>query len=634
MAKITPRDPKAGSTIYAKTKSSDKIQESPTAWWKEDTKDKRATQLVSTASFLKEQQQYRYRQAALYARLYSNYPLFGGVGMSFARFSLASQLPSDRPTLNVVQSCVDTLHSRIIQSKPRPIFLTDNGDYKQRNTAKKLNNFISGEFYQTKAYEIGEDIFRDSLVEGTGCVKILEKNKKVALERRFLTELLVDPNDAMYGNPRQLYELQLMDRGVAMDTYPDYKSVISRAEQAYVETGADSSKTISDQIMIVEGWHLPSGPEAKDGLHMVACTSGCLGEEDWTKEKYPFTFDHYSKRILGFWSQGLPEQLMGTQIEINKLLMTISSAINLVGVPRVFVEDGSHVVKAHLNNQVGSIVTYRGTKPQYEVAPCMPQEVYAQLERLVQYAYQQSGISALAATSQKPAGLNSGEAIRNYDDLQTDRFAYTAKKYERFYEELAEQIFDKACEIAERDGKYTTIYPSKNGTKVIDLPKINKEKDPYVIQCFDISSLPRDPAGRLQKITEMVQAGMIDIREGRRLLDYPDLEQVETLANASEERILKILDEIVEEGKYTPPDGFMDLELADKLSVQYYNLYAAAKLEPEKEELLRTFSVQVKAFKQEMIQPPPGQMPQQQQPVGVPQARPQSDLMPQIPGAA
>lgn len=638
MAKITPRDPNANSTIFAKTKASDKNKDIPQAWWKAKNQDEMAAQLCSTASFLKEQQQYRYRQAALYARLYSNYPLFGGAGMSFARFSLSSQLPSDRPTLNVVQSCVDTLHSRIIQSKPRPIFLTDNGDYKQRNIAKKLNNFISGEFYQTKAYELGEDILRDAFVSGTGCVKILEKNKKVALERRFLTEILVDPNDAMYGDPRQMYELQLMDRGVAKDTYPDYKSVIDRAEQAFVETGADSSKTISDQIMIVEGWHLPSGPDATDGVRMVACTAGSLGKEKWTKQTYPFVFDHYSKRILGFWSQGLPEQLMGTQVEINKLLMTISSAINLVGVPRVFVEDGSHVVKAHLNNQVGSIVTYRGTKPQYEVAPCIPQEVYAQLERLVQYAYQQSGISALAATSQKPAGLNSGEAIRNYDDLQTDRFAYISKKYERFYEDLAEQIFDKACEIAERDGKYSTIYPSKNGTKVIDLPKISKEKDPYVIQCFDISSLPRDPAGRLQKITEMVQSGMIDIREGRRLLDYPDLEQVETLANASEERILKILDEIVEEGKYTPPDGFMDLELADKLSVQYYNLYAAAKLEPEKEELLRTFSTQVKAFKQQMMQPPPAMAQPQGGAIGVPQARPVADLMPMmptgVPGAA
>src|SRR5712671_1961465 len=100
------------------------------------------------------------------------------------------------------------------------------------------------------------------------------------------------------------------------------------------------------------------------------------------------------------------------------------------------------------------------------------------------------------------------------------------------------------------------------------------QKTPVSILLY---SLPRDPAGRLQKVTEMIQSGMITIREGRRLLDYPDLQQVEKLANASEERIFKYLDGIVEDGEWNEPDGFMDLELAKELTVQYYNLYVPAK---------------------------------------------------------
>ncbi len=68
-----------------------------------------------------------------------------------------------------------------------------------------------------------------------------------------------------------------------------------------------------------------------------------------------------------------------------------------------------------------------------------------------------------------------------------------------------------------------------------------------------------------------------------------DLEQNEKLNNACEERIFKYLDEIVEEGKYTPPDVFMDLDLAEELVVQYYNLYVAAKLEPARAQYLRDF---------------------------------------------
>jgi hypothetical protein len=597
-------------------------------WWKGDTKEERGIQLLETASFLKEQLQYRYRQASIYTRLYSNIPLFGIAGTNMSKMTYNSQLPLDRPTMNVVSSCVDTLVSRLTQSRPRPIFLTDNGDYKERNLAKQLNNFIMGEFYYSKAYQLGELILRDACVLGTGCLKIYEsQDKRVCLERVLYTELLVDPNDSLYGDPRQLYQLKLVDREVLIEMFPEKKSLIQRAEQAYPDTAGDSSKTVSDQIMVVEGWHLPSGPEASDGKHVISCTNGPLFEEDYEKDKFPFVFLHYSPRLLGFFGQALCEQLMGTQIEINKLLMTICRAINIVGVPRVFVEDGSKVVKSHLNNDVGSIITYRGTKPIYEVAPCVPQEIYAQLQRLVDYAYQQSGISSLAAASQKPAGLDSGAALREYDDLQTDRFAALSKRYDNFFIDIAYQVIDKAKDIAERDGEYTTVYPNKNGTKEVDLPKAEMLKDSYVIQCFDASSLPRDPAGRLQKVTEMIQSGMVTVQEGRRMLDFPDLEQNEKLVNSSEERILQILDKIVEDGEYTPPDSFMNPQLAIQLSNQYYNLYISAKLDENKAEMLRTFNSQAIALQAE------GQLAAMPQPASPqlanPLPLPSSSLMPQ-----
>lgn len=629
MAKITKSDRSASDTVVVKTQKNKNGPNQAYKWWEASSQKELADQLISTAGFLKEQQQYRYRQAGIYARLYGNMPLYNFVGSNLNRMNLSSSLPIDRPTMNVVQSCIDTLVSRVTQGRPRPIFLTDNADYKERNLAKQLNNFIVGELYQCKAYELGELLLRDAAALGTGCLKIYEtSDHRVALDRVLLTELLVDPNDALYGSPRQLYQFKLVDRDVLAEDHPKHRSDIAKAEQAFPDTSGESSRTVADQVMVVEGWRLPSGKDSGDGRHSIATTAGVIRDEKWEKDKFPLTFLHYSPRIMGFWGQGLAEQLMGTQVEINKLLMTISQAINLVGVPRVFVEDGSKVVKAHLNSSIGSIITYRGTKPIYEVAPCIPQEVYAQLQRLVQFAYQQSGVSALAASAQKPAGLNSGEAIRNYDDLQSDRFAALVRRYDNVFVDLAYQIIGVAKEIAEREGSYQTVYPNKNGTKEIDLPKSEALLDnKFVIQCFDASSLPRDPAGRLEKVTEMAQSGMISIQEARRLLDYPDLEQVDKLANSSEERILQILDQIVEEGEYTPPDPFMDLNLATQLVTQYYNLYSSAKLEEEKAQMLRNFFTQVEALKQASMPPPQ----QGATPQAVPQPRPTSDLLPIAP---
>lgn len=626
MAKITPR--KTKETISVRTQSTQKKTMQGFKWWDAGSKKEMADQMLSTAIYLKENQQFRYRQTAIYARLYGNMPLNNFAGSGLNRMSVANNLPVDRPTMNVVQSCTDTLVSRITQSRPRPVFLTDNADYKERNLAKQLNNFIMGEFFANKAYQIGELILRDAAVLGAGCVKIYEDEKKrAAMERVLLTELLVDENEAGYGNPRQLYQFKLVDRSVLSALFPDHKSEVNKAEQAFPDQTGQAERSVADQVMVVEGWHLPSGPDSKDGKHVIACSSGMLFEEDWEKETFPFVFLQYSPRIRGFWGQGLAEQLIGTQTEINKLLMTISASINLVGVPRVFVETGSKVVKSHLNNQIGAIVEYQGMKPVYEVAPCVPAELYAQLQRLVDYSYQQSGISALAATSQKPAGLNSGEAIRSYDDLQSDRFAALVRRYDNFYVDLAYQMIDLAKEIADRDGEYCTVYPGKNGTRQIDLPKADLLDDPFVIQCYDASSLPRDPAGRLQKVTEMMQAGLITPQEGRRLLDYPDIEQVDKLEIAGEERILQILDEIIDEGKYTPPDPFMDLELANKLVTQYYNLYATAKLEEEKAQMLRDFFAQVQAMKAQAMAAmmPPAQ------PMAQPMPAPQSELLPNVP---
>lgn len=567
-------------------------------WWRAKNDKELAGQLLSSAAFLKENQAFRFRQAGLYARLYGNQSLYNTIGTSTTKMDSATGLPADRPTFNLIQSACDTLVSRIGQSRPAPVFLTDNGDYKERRLAKQLNNFILGEYYQTKAYDKATTILRDALVTGTGVLKVYEgADDKVVIERVLCTELFVDPNEALHGEPRQLYQLKLVDRQQLKESFPKYKSDIESAEKAFPDNSADSSKTISDLVLVIEAWHLRSGPNAKDGRHTLACSSGILFDEDFTKDSFPFVFLSYSPRMLGFWAQGLAEQLMGTQLEINSLLFTISKAIKLVGVPRIFIEQGSKVTKSHNNNEIGTIITYQGTKPSYEVAQCVPQELYAQLQRVIDYGYQQSGVSALAASSQKPAGLDSGEAIRSYDDISTDRMATLSKRYDTTFVDLAYLVIDCAKDIAERTGSYSTVYPNKDGTKEIDLPEMNLLEDPFVIQCFNMSSLPRDPAGRMQKVTEMITSGMITIKEGRRLLDFPDLSQMEKLANASEERIFQILDKIIEDGEYTPPDSFMDIDLAIELTTQYYNLYSGAKLEEDRCQMLRDFFTQLGTFK-------------------------------------
>lgn len=632
--KVTKVDQPATREVVVKTTKNNMPLNQGYKWWHAGSKKDLAQQLVATAGFLKVNQGYRYQQAAMLATLYGNKPLTGYTGSNINKLPVGrNNLPSDRPTMNVIQSCIDTLVSRVTQSKPKPLFLTDNGDYKQRNLAKKMNNFIGGELYQTKAYELSEFMLRDASIWGTGMLKIIETDDmRVGLERTLSIDLLTDPNDSFtYSATTQIYQLKLVDRDVAMERFPKYAAMIEKAENGWVDQSGDSSSSIADQIILAEGWHLPSGKKSKDGMHAIACTNGLVFDEDWEKEEFPFVSLYSSPPIAGYWGQGTAERLSGTQREINKMLGVASRAINLSAVPRVWVEDSGKVPKAHINNEIGMIGTFRGQPPIFMTGTTgLSMDYYEHLQRLIQYAYQQEGISALSAQAQKPAGLNSGEAIRNYDDLQSDRFAALVRRYENVFIDLAYQIIDKAKEIAIREGKYQTVYPDKHGAKEINFPDVKLLDDPFVIQCYDTSSLPKDPAGRQQRLSEWAQAGIITLKEYRRLTGFPDLEQEDMLANAAEERILQILDECIESGKDPVADPDMDLQLALQTTVQYINLYSSAKLEESKLQKLRDFKTQVQTIIQS-TQPPPMPAPAAANPQALPAPRPTSDVLPNTP---
>lgn len=603
-------------------------------WWKADNKAI-AAELCGTASYLKTNQTYRSRQLAANVRLYCGLSVYSYAGSNVSQMNRTKTLPEDRPTFNLIQACTDTLVSRIGQDRPEPKFLTDGADYKQRHLAQRLNQFILGEFYQTKSYEKAVKMLRDATVMGTGALKVYEgEDGKVCVDRVMVTDLFVDDNDSINGEPQQMIQLKLMDRDKLLaNSSKKAAGVIEETPQSYPDNAPDSGRTTSDQIMVVEGWKLPSGPDPEargyiPGRHTIATVNGIIFDEPWTKSKFPFVFMNYSDPYLGFFGQSLATQLFGTQLTLNRILYTIAQAITLVGVPRVFIEQNSKVSKTAINNQLGVICTYSGTKPTYEVAPCNAPELYSERDKLIQYGFQQCGISMMQSTSQKPAGLNSGEAIRSYDDIATDRMATVAKKYQNVFVDLAYLIADCAMDIAKREGKYQTVYPNKDGTKEIDLPAMKFLNDPFVIQCFNESNLPRDPAGRKSEVADQVQAGMLTVKEGRRLLHYPDLEQNERLDNASEERIFKYLDQIVETGKYEGPDEFMDLQLASQLCVQYINLYLAANLEEKKADMLRTFFQQVQTLVQAAMPPP---MPAGPMPQANPEPAPTSPLVPNSP---
>lgn len=603
-------------------------------WWAAP-KSERAQAVCAIVKAIGEYDSQRQTQYQMSSRLYGNANIVGLNGLSFLNVRAQQNSIKERITYNVCQSVTDTITSKMSKNKPKPMFLTTGGDYKMQRKAKKLDKFVEGVFYENDAYHLGSEIFRDACVSGDGFVHVFAKDGRIKFERVMANELYADWVDAFYGHPRQMHRVKSIDREVLIDMFPSKKALISSANASTADmTGV--ARNVVDQVNVVESWHLKSGLEATDGLHMISIAEGELYSEEWEKDYFPFAKLAWSKRLNGYFSQGLVEQIQNIQLEINKILYFIQKSFQLAGSFKVLIENGSKIVKEHLNNDIGAIVSYSGTPPQYVVPPIVANEMYVHLQTLKNSAYEQAGISQLSAVAQKPAGLNSGKALREYNDIESDRFMTIGKSYEQFFLDLAKLSLYCAKDIFAHDKKLEVKVPGAKFIDSIDWKDVDMEEDEYVMQMYPVSALSDEPSARFQEVQERAQAGYLSPRTARKLLDFPDLEQVEDLANAAEEYLNDILDKIIEDGEFTPPEPYDDLGLARELALQYYAQGKKNNLEEEKLDLLRQFMDQLDVLEQktaQAMQPPPGAVgPGQGGPQAVPSAPPVSDMLPNAPG--
>jgi hypothetical protein len=176
--------------------------------------------------------------------------------------------------------------------------------------------------------------------------------------------------------------------------------------------------------------------------------------------------------------------------------------------------------------------------------------------------------------------------------------------------------------------------PGEHGFATIDWKKDikNTKADEFVMQCFPVSRLPRDPSGRLQTVQEYVQAGFMSSQRARRELDFPDLDSSESLATSQEDMAIKVLDGIIDDGEYTSPEPTDDLRLFKEMTLGYIQRYRLLGLEDEKLAMLRQFNAQLDTLTQASQPPPMAPDAGLAAPQARPDAPPVSDMLPNAPG--
>lgn len=531
----------------------------------------------------------------LHASLYGNIPLSGlGLGASSSR-----GLNPSRLSLNVVRNMVAAVTSKIAaKNKPKPTFLTIEGDYEMRTQAEGLERFVDGVFYESHVYRDLPQVFRQGAVLGTGALKVYEDGKRVVVEPVLKTELVVDDLEGQYGDPPNLGQTKYIDRRTVKATWAkDDEALAATIDRIPREADdiAASLQSTSDQVMVYEAWHLGDGESP--GRHVICVDGADLLDEPWDGP-FPFAFFRWSKPLVGFWGIGLAEELRGIQEEINKLLIEIQKAHHLIK-GHYLVESGAKVQTSSLNNDLSAIVKYTGTAPQYVAPVAVGPDVYQHLERLYAKAYEISGISQLNATGQKPAGLNSGAAQRAYQDIQTERFLEVGQDYEEFVIETARQVVRCAQRIG---GSYKVRSIGKGQLSVIKWSDVHLDEDDYVIRVYPTSLLPSTPAGKLAWAQDMINSGAMPPEDVLDVVDFPDVEQYTKRKNAARKVVERNIAHMLKTGEFISPEPFDNHGLALKLVNEAYHCARLDGVPEDRLELLRRYMADTQDF---MGPPPP-----------------------------
>jgi hypothetical protein len=255
-----------------------------TAFWLEDSPEKRAEAGIAAIDRMENAQQYRRANDLMHASLYGNVEVFG---FSPKTYGARTPRAHARLSLNVVRNVTCTVVSKIAaKNKVAPKFLTDGGDASLQRKAQGMEKAATGILYANRFYKLQRKVFRDVAVIGTGFVRPWtdERRRKVTIERVAPWNILVDDEESEEGDPKTLFYRRWYDRRVLAKMFPGKDEIIAGAGKRLPKGDTafnGESESTGDIIAVYEGFRRPSVFGGDDGMRCIFVDSGELASAEW-----------------------------------------------------------------------------------------------------------------------------------------------------------------------------------------------------------------------------------------------------------------------------------------------------------------------------------------------------------------
>jgi hypothetical protein len=543
----------------------------PQTFWYEAPKGEVHQHVFSFVSRVEQDQPDVYDRLATLESLYDKHSPDGSLaGDPRAAAELLGEMAE-----NVVASNVDTTYAQVATAEVRARFLTDGADWSTQRRAKKLEYYTEGLGKQYEVHRKCRLAFKEAAKKGVGLVKAYaDRWDELAVEHVAIEDIVVPDEDSRSGAPPlQLHHVQRhYDRARLKAEFPEAAADIDNTFSGSmlssdVRAAGSAGLWTKTKIVVIESIRLPIGkrpPKGQKkssrgavyvpGRRTITIANRTLLDEPYHKPYYPFATITWSDRKGSFYAISGAERIVGHQRALNRRNWTIERMLQQNAHVTTWVRPTDFGAQGK-QTETGTWVPIKGDYPKTETPPAVHPELLNSRMQLRQSAFEEFGQNQAASHGSVPAGLETGAAVREVRQAQTQRFAPQEADFERLVLDVTWLMVDACKDLG---AAAPTVIESRWQKPIrwtdVDMGQVK-------IQISASSTLPRTAAAREQTILEWAQAGIISTDSVKRLTEHPDLERELSMYTSA----LDVIDlqlETIMDGGISTPEPFDNVALA------------------------------------------------------------------------
>lgn len=502
-----------------------------TQWWDESDPNTTAGSVFAKLRDLRNQQRMQLMDLAISVMTYhgpASARILGSMGLP-ELLGPTGWTRRSAQIHNITAWGIDTVAALISLNKPKAQFLTNKGNYDQQKRAQKLTDFVQAVGLQNQKYTLSADIILDGLVFGDGIAKIfMAPDGRVKYGRILRPNLVIDEDEGVERNPRQMFERHIAAREQVVGLWPSKRRDILAAPTATLDGvfGSGRRMNLSRNIEVVEAWRLPEG-RAVRGRHVICVENTVLFDEPWNCDTFPFVKFTWKKARVGYWGISLAQELRPLQVSLNMLNDYIMETIRRVSRARVWLPEASKVSITQLGNGLASAYKYSGLRPPViDNSDAVPQEMIRERDEKLQSWAPTAGVGPDAAAGSMPSNLRSGEAQKIHLQFMNQRLNMVMDDYaDDFHMGLARKTIETIRRYLEANDldSYKVKLKQDGVLEELDFKDADLPDSDVELQLSPTNFFADTPEAKTDQIVDLGQNGLIDKTRMLLGMQYADL---------------------------------------------------------------------------------------------------------------